>query len=208
MQPWWTRERPSESSPFRVGRTSRRHALRPHGGLPNNQPATDLLTGTARIDARASQALSAFNLDLAGLTVRSVQVGGRAATWTRAGSELVVTPARPIGKGSRFSTVIRYDGVPQTNVDPQLGQEGFIHTDDGAVVIGEPHVAATWYPVNDHPSDKATYDIKITVPAGLQAISNGTLCGTRTHNGKTTWSWRARDPWRPTWPRPPSGSSR
>jgi len=173
---------------------SRRHALRPHGGLPNNQPATDLLTGTARIDARASQALSAFNLDLAGLTVRSVQVGGRAATWTRAGSELVVTPARPIGKGSRFSTVIRYDGVPQTIVDPQLGQEGFIHTDDGAVVIGEPHVAATWYPVNDHPSDKATYDIKITVPAGLQAISDGTLCGTRTHNGKTTWSWRAREP--------------
>jgi len=126
--------------------------------------------------------------------VRSVQVGGRAANWTRAGSELVVTPARPIGKGSRFSTVIRYDGVPQTIVDPQLGQEGFIHTDDGAVVIGEPHVAATWYPVNDHPSDKATYDIKITVPAGLQAISNGTLCGTRTHNGKTTWSWRAREP--------------
>src|SRR5664280_779246 len=158
------------------------------------QPATDLLTGTARIDARASQALSAFDLDLAGLTVRSVQVGGRAATWTRAGSELVVTPARPIGKGSRFSTVIRYDGVPQTIFDPQLGQEGFIHTDDGAVVIGEPHVAATWYPVNDHPSDKATYDIKITVPAGLQAISNGTLCGTRTHNGKTTWSWRAREP--------------
>jgi len=158
------------------------------------QPATDRLTGVAGITARANQALSAFNLDLDGLTVRSVHVAGRAATWTRAGTELTITPARPIAKGVRFSTVIRYDGVPRTLGDPQLGVEGFIHTDDGAMVIGEPHVAATWYPVNDHPSDKATYDFRVTVPAGLQAVANGTLCGSRTHNGKTTWVWREREP--------------
>ena len=54
-----------------------------------------------------------------------------------------------------------------------FGISGFIATDDGALVAGQPHVAATWYPVNDHPSDKASYTFKITVPHGLEAIANG-----------------------------------
>ena len=55
-----------------------------------------------------------------------------------------------------------------------------MHTDDGALVIGEPHVADTWYPVNDHPSDKAAYTFRITVPEGLEAVANGLLEGTTT----------------------------
>ena len=45
-------------------------------------PETDELSGTATIDARATQDLSAFNLDFVGLTVDSVEVDGAA----RAGS--------------------------------------------------------------------------------------------------------------------------
>jgi hypothetical protein len=74
---------------------------------------------------------------------------------------------------------------------------GFIHTDDGAVVAGQPRVAATWFPVNDHPIDKASYVIKLTVPEGLEAISNGTLQSQRTHNDWTTWTWQAREPMAP-----------
>ena len=40
-------------------------------------------------------------------------------------------------------------------------------TDDGMVIAGEPDSAATWFPVNDHPLDKASYTFKVTVPAGL-----------------------------------------
>ena len=39
-------------------------------------PATDVLTGTATVDARATQALSSFHLDLQGLQLRSVTVDG------------------------------------------------------------------------------------------------------------------------------------
>ncbi|HYN73244.1 MAG TPA: hypothetical protein VES60_12150 [Nakamurella sp.] len=38
------------------------------------EPAADVLTGRAGTNARATQPLAAFNLDLDGLTVRSVQV--------------------------------------------------------------------------------------------------------------------------------------
>jgi hypothetical protein len=156
-------------------------------------PATDTVTGVTRIRARATQNLSRFNLDLDGLTVRAVTVNGKHAAWSREDSELTVAPRRGLRDGRQFTVTVRYDGVPET-IQDAFGTSGFIHTDDGALVIGEPHVAATWYPVNDHPSDKASYDFNITVPAGLEAVANGTLQDRRTKNGWTTWSWRAREP--------------
>jgi len=39
--------------------------------------------------------------------------------------------------------------------------------------FGEPHAAASWYPANDHPSDKATYQITVTAPRALTVEANG-----------------------------------
>src|SRR5690606_36437329 len=44
-----------------------------------------------------------------------------------------------------------------------------------------------WFPSNDHPSDKARFSIRITVPRGLQAISNGRLAGVRRGAKTSTW---------------------
>jgi aminopeptidase N len=156
-------------------------------------PVTDVLSGTATIRARATQNLSAFNLDLAGLNVQSVHVDDRPADWSRAEDELTVTPRRGLRDRTRFTVVIKYNGIPET-LEDAFGQSGFFHTDDGALVIGQPHVADTWFPVNDHPIDKASYTIHITAPAGLQAISNGILQRTRERNGWVTWTWDAEEP--------------
>ena len=152
-------------------------------------PDTDVLRGKATIRAKATQNLSQFNLDLVGLTVHSVKVDGRHATWSRDDHELTITPTDGIRKNRKFKVVVRYSGIPEP-----IEGAGFIHTDDGALVIGEPHVAATWYPVNDHPSDKASYSFEVTVPEGLEAVANGVLDGTRTRDGWTTWSWEAKEP--------------
>jgi hypothetical protein len=156
-------------------------------------PSTDVLSGVATIRARATQNLSQFNLDLVGLTVQSIRVGGRSAAWSREGGELTVTPRRGVVDGRMFKTVVRYSGVPEPIVD-SLGVSGFLATDDGALIAGEPHVAATWFPVNDHPRDKAAYTFRVTVPTGLEAIANGTLESQRTMNGWTTWTWKAKEP--------------
>lgn len=156
-------------------------------------PATDVLSGMATITARATQNLSAFNLDLDGLTVRSVSVNNGSATWSRDGGELTVTPKRGLPKGDRFTAEVRYDGVPEA-VNDQFGTSGFLHTDDGALVVGQPHVAATWFPVNDHPLDKASYTFRITVPEGLEVVANGRLQSRKTREGKTTWAWQASEP--------------
>jgi aminopeptidase N len=156
-------------------------------------PATDVLSGTAIITARATQDLSAFNLDLDGLTVRSVRVNLAQATWTRDAAELTVTPPHGIRKHSLFVTTVRYDGVPKT-INDQYGPSGFFHTDDGALIVGEPHVAETWFPNNNHPLDKASYTFVMTVPQGLKVVANGRLIQDRTHNGLTTWAWQQSEP--------------
>jgi hypothetical protein len=102
-------------------------------------PDTDMLTGEATNSARASQNLSSFNLDFDGLAVRSVTVDGRSADWSRDGDELTVTPRRGLSEGTRFTTVVEYDGVSETLPDGS----GFFHTDDGALALGQPHVADT-----------------------------------------------------------------
>ena len=73
---------------------------------------------------------------------------------------------------------MRYGGVPQTIVGSPIvfgSPYGFIHTDDGAFMGDEPNATSTWIPLNDHPSDKATWTFRVTVPAGLEVIANGRL---------------------------------
>lgn len=157
-------------------------------------PATGRLDGTAEITARATQDLSAFHLDLRGLTVESATVDGRRAAANRAGDELTVRPRQDIDDGSRFRTVIRYSGVPQTVTDSDDAHEGWLRSPAGAIAVGEPSGSMAWFPGNHHPSDKATYDIAVTVPKGLQAVSNGERAGERTTGGRTTHSWRSAEP--------------
>ena len=157
-------------------------------------PETDVLQGIATITATATQDLSAFNLDLEGLSVHSITVNGVAASYSRDLNELTVVPAWGIPKGAMFVVIATYDGVPDVIEDPILGIGGSIPTNDGLLIIGQPHVAATWFPVNDHPSDAASYSVDITVPNGLEGVSNGVLKGSHTEGDWTTWSWEAEEP--------------
>ncbi|MFI6260816.1 M1 family metallopeptidase [Micromonospora sp. NPDC051006] len=157
-------------------------------------PDKDRLTGTATVQAAATSDLSAFNLDLAGLSVRSVKVDGAPAKHTRKGDELVVTPANGLIAGNGFVAEIAYEGKPEPLANEVLGEGGFLHTGDGAIALGQPESASTWFPVNDHPSDKASYDFEITVPDGLTAVSNGVPAGKSRDDGWTTWKWSERAP--------------
>jgi aminopeptidase N len=157
-------------------------------------PATKAFSGVASIDARALQSLSRFNLDLRGFEVRSVTVDGKAATFTRDGQELTVTPRRDVRRGEKFTVVVKYDGTTGQPTDNTGALYGWVSYDDGSFVANEPEGASTWYPVNDHQTDKATYDFTITVPDGKTAVANGELVSRRSSGGWTTFTWRARDP--------------
>ncbi|MSR63390.1 MAG: M1 family peptidase [Planctomycetes bacterium] len=161
------------------------------------QPATNHLVGTAEIRARATQGLSRFDLDLRGFALTRLLVDGRAASFTRSGQELVVTPRKGIPAGKAFTVIIDYAGTPEVVTDPDASIEGWIPTRDGAFVVGEPQGSPAWYPVNDNPRDKASYDFRVTVPAGLTVMANGVLVSSATSGGRTTWVWHAAEPMAP-----------
>ncbi|TXS41136.1 M1 family peptidase [Streptomyces sp. uw30] len=152
------------------------------------------LTGTAEITARAGKDLSAFDLDLKGLDVERVSVEGKRARWSRNGQELVVRPHDDLDEGETFRITVRYSGTPQTITDPDGSEEGWLPTDAGALALGEPTGSMAWFPGNHHPSDKASYDISVTVPEGLEAVSNGELAERSTREGRTTFHWRTAEP--------------
>ncbi|WP_405859361.1 M1 family metallopeptidase [Streptomyces sp. NBC_00090] len=156
------------------------------------QPETDLLEGTATILATTKQNLSRFNLDL-GLKVSEVRVNGRLAKFTTSGDhELEVTPAAPLEKNKAISVVVRYAGKPsEFKVD---GWSAWARTPDGGVAAQEPDSAIWWFPSNDHPLDKATFDVSVSVPDGTQAISNGVLQSQSSRLGWTRFNWRSNKP--------------
>jgi len=156
------------------------------------QPATDTLTGTTTITATATQGLTSFDLDFA-LNVSKVTVDGRPAAFATSGEqELVVTPAHPIGRGHRITVAVTYSGVPSTV--QRYGFTSWQRTPDGGVAANEPESAWWWFPSNDHPLDKASYDVRVAVPAGEQAISNGLLLSQHTGNGWTSYHWQQTEP--------------
>jgi aminopeptidase N len=163
--------------------------------LDYDQPA-NFLEGTAVIEATATQNLRRFNLDFRHFYgISSLTVNGERAHFARPGrQELAISPADNIDAGSDFTVRVDYAGKPKRIKDPDKSIEGWIPTDDGAFVVNEPQGSPGWFPVNDTPRDKATYDFTVTVPEGHTVMANGRLVSHTTAGGKETWRWSEDSP--------------
>ena len=157
-------------------------------------PGANRLKGKTTIHARATQGLSSFSLDFRRLAIRSIAVDGRPARYSRTKAKLRITPAAGIEDGDRFTVAIRYAGKPRPIFDPGGGKDGWIPLDDGALVFDEPQGAATWFPCNNTPSDKATFDFAAKVPRGTKAIANGALVAIHRGSRWSTFEWSEDDP--------------
>lgn len=160
-------------------------------------PESPEIESSATIEAIASIDLSSFNLDLVGLTVDSITVNGEPAEISRSETELTVTPKQVIEQDQAFTVTVDYHGEPTAgDLASTSFQNGWIRTTEGATyVIAEPDGARTWFPNNDHPSDKATYTFRITVPDGIEAAATGSLESEELGaDGYRTWHWEMDEP--------------
>jgi aminopeptidase N len=182
---------------------------------PDPAPLVGQLSGVATIDLVATQDLDRFNLDLRGMDVQAIKVNGRRlrevtppapgaavggpAYWQVQDDEarvweLMVQPRPKLKRGAKARVVIAYGGQTTRPEDIEGALYGWVTTRDGAMVVGEPEGSMTWYPVNDHQTDKATYSFEITVPKGKVAVANGLPARDPiTEDGWTTWFWDAPD---------------
>ncbi len=156
----------------------------------------EAIGGTAIIDAVATQDLSQFDLDLLDFTIGRVAVNGYPADYSSEGGELVVIPAADIADKSAFTIEVEYSGRTGVGVPADWPEyaSGWQFYDGGVLVAGEPGGASSWYPVNGHPLDKATYTIAITVEKPYEVASNGLLVDIVDNGATTTTTWDSDDP--------------
>lgn len=155
----------------------------------------DTLDAVVVIGAVATQPLTAFNLDFEGFEVTSVSVNGDRAEVSRTGQEMTVVPAVVIEQGDFFTTRVAYSGAPVRIPSEAWGNGvGWIDAGPFSYVVSEPSGAHGFMPVNDHPSDKATYRFEITVPDGVEVVANGINTSTTTGPDGVTWIYELRDP--------------
>jgi aminopeptidase N len=156
---------------------------------------TNVLSGTVTIRARAAQDLTDFYLDFQDFGISSLTVDGAEAKYDRTGDEMKVTPASPLKNGQEFTVAVAYNGEPEPEVDTSAPIPlGWVPYDTGVYVASEPAGAHAWYPVNDHPCDKAAYTIRITVAKPYVVAANGTLKSTTDNGDTTTYVWDAPYP--------------
>ncbi len=152
----------------------------------------NFISGSTGIEAFATQDLSSFNLDFRDLTVLGVSVDDRPAAFVRDGYEMTVTPARAILKGSPFEVIVDYEGTPSADIFPGTDfTGGWVKYETGIYAAGEPWGSSTWYPVNEHPSDKATYSFEITVPEAYEVAASGDLIEVLDNGNTETYRWES-----------------
>lgn len=159
-------------------------------------PESKIIAGSATLEAVATQPLSAFNLDFVGFTITELTVNEVATSFERNGGELVISlPAdAALAADEPFTVMIAYNGEPATIAAAGLPIGGFTPFEEGVFTASQPVGSAGWYPVNDHPLDKASYTFRITVPEPYSVAANG-LPQEPTDNGDTrTFVFEATEP--------------
>ncbi|GLW28964.1 M1 family metallopeptidase [Actinoplanes regularis] len=142
------------------------------------KPTEKLLTGRATLRVRPTVAASEIKLDFANLSVDTVTVDEKSATGTLAKEKLTI-PATLVAD-QPVTVVVEYHGTPKQVSYPSHRRDakegvGLRPTKTGGLwTMQEPWGAMTWYPANELISDKAMYDIAVTVPKGWAAAASGT----------------------------------
>ncbi len=140
-----------------------------------HDPVTDEFAASVTITAALTEPAGALSFDLIGFEVTAVTVGDNTVPFTRDGDELVVALPAPGTVGDSVVVRIDYLGPPPDYVSSDAAPIPLGWLDDGSTtyVLSEPDGARSWFPSNDHPSDKATFRFELTVPDGVASAANG-----------------------------------
>jgi aminopeptidase N len=159
-------------------------------------PESGEISAKTTIEAVATEDLSSFSLDFQGFEIDRLTVDGSEADYSRDGRELIIMPANSLPVSDEFIVDVTYHGVPEPAYFNALDfRMGWLQGTSKAInVLSEPDGASSWYPVNDHPLDKATYRFEVTVPQPWVVAATGNLLGTTSEGDKVRYIWEMNKP--------------
>jgi aminopeptidase N len=144
-----------------------------------------------------------ISLDCDGPRVGLVSLGGASCDFEQAGKRLNIRLPRPLPWGSKADLKIQYTldfakargegltwskGKPDT--DSPTTQFPQIHAQ------GQAELNSRWFPCLDHPSEKLTTELLVTVEDGYEVVSNGRLVSRKPTDepARTVWHWSQDKP--------------
>ena len=151
-----------------------------------NDDLSEIISARTELTITITRQTSSIDLDFGDLTVGSVQLNGRGATFTHKSGVLQVTSPEPLQAGNRITLTVTYHGRPKDGLILSRDKDG------KPSVIGDnwPDRVHHWIPSLDHPSAKATVTFNVTAPAKDLVVANGKLDGVATTaNGNRTWTY-------------------
>lgn len=163
-------------------------------------PVRKGLGGTVDIHFKAITGLNTLRIDLyENLRITGMKLSGEEVSWVRNDRAVYVSPPHPLIPGQDYILTVDYEGKPVRAKNPPW--EGGIvweKDEDGNPWIGmacETGGASLWFPCKDHLSDEPdSVRLRMTVPTGLQVVSNGIMQNHTSLQGKETYTWLTRYP--------------
>ena len=157
-------------------------------------PRTNRLDGVATLQVRVLETTKALKIDLVGLGVGKVRVGGKLhkqVSQNRHGLQLKF--GEDLVAGTELKIAIEYAGKPAPTRS-RWGLIGWEELENGALVASQPIGAPTWFPCNDRVDDRGTYSVAFTCDREFTVAVTGKPGQVSSRGGKRTWKFTSSVP--------------
>ncbi|HEX5062830.1 MAG TPA: M1 family metallopeptidase, partial [Kofleriaceae bacterium] len=154
-------------------------------------PSKRTVSGNATLRAMViAPNTKAVELDAVELKIDKVTAAGKQVPFRHDGKRLRVELPSALATGAELTLSIDYTGAPRRGLYFVGPDDGYPHKPLQVWTQGQDEDSRYWFPCFDAPSEKATSEVKVSVPATMFALSNGTLVSDKTSGAKRTLHWR------------------
>ncbi|MEX1024290.1 MAG: M1 family aminopeptidase [Planctomycetota bacterium] len=157
-------------------------------------PVTRRVEGTCAVRFGVdAELLEQLTFDLAGLELYgALGADGRRLAARQAGSTVTIDLPEALLAGDEAVVHMRYGGVPTVGLK-FLGRRAD-GTPTAIYTSGGPESARGWFPCTDHPLERATTQLALTVPAAWQVVASGERVEARNDGARQVEVWRLAVP--------------
>lgn len=149
---------------------------------------SNVIWGEAKLQIKVRSTFSAnkIRLDFKAMNVARVQFANTRVAFTHEGDALAIALPENVNGADTINLLIAYHGEPKDGLiigNNKFGRRTFF-------ADNWPNRASYWFPSLDHPSDKSSVSMRVTLPTHYTVIANGRLDRVdEAATGYRTWHW-------------------